>query len=565
MLRVVRMILHVDYSDYVATRLAEQSVKVPSSKLMSAPLRCFKLYNKYLLSTNKLPIDPFRASISPMITTTFAAAAIGYDGKLVTVECDTSNGLPALVIVGLANKSIDEARERIRSAIKNSELTFPKKRITINLAPADLPKMGTAYDLAMAIAILSASGQLHCAVALNTVLCVGELALDGKVQAVRSVIHLIEAAKKQKMTAILLPAANLAQAQLVEGIIIVPIATLSDAVAFISTGKYRKRQDTAPSLRQPSPMPLLEDIHGQNFAKRALIICAAGRHNLLMDGPPGAGKTMLAQSMQALLPELSGDEVIAATKIHSSASALEHEAIIKRPFRSPHHTISRTALVGGGRENRPGEISLAHTGVLFLDELPEYARSSLEALRQPLEDKEITITRANGQVRYPADFTLIATRNPCPCGFLHDQHRRCECSPYAVLQYQKRVSGPLLDRIDLIVNVEPIAYESLLTTNETSLTTVLAKQLIAQARERQRQRFGDKTKYNAHLSSREIKTLIGLTPEGKQLLDIAAAKLHLSTRAYMKTLKVARTIADITDEAAVTKSHISEALQYRQR
>lgn len=497
-----------------------------------------------------------------MLAKVAAPASAGFGGTLVEVECDITNGLPSFVVVGLGNKAVDEARDRVRGALRNSNLLVPPKRITLNLAPADLPKDGTAYDVSIAIAILVASEQIEPVV---DCLFIGELALDGSLRPVPGVLSYAQLAAANGIPVLFVPAANATEAALISGVKVYGANTLLEIYGHLMGLQPLVAVDTPKLYGQvpdASQVPNFAMVHGQPEAKRALEVAAAGGHNVLLSGPPGAGKTMLSRALIGILPPPTVSEMIEITKLHGVAGRTLGAIMTRRPFRNPHHTASDIALIGGGRVPKPGEISLSHHGVLFLDELPEFRREVLEVLRQPLEDGVITIARAHGVVTYPAAFMLIAAQNPCPCGYAGDSQRSCTCSLSQITRYTRKVSGPLLDRIDIVVQVGRVDPKLLQRTKAEEPSATVAQRVVV-ARQRQERRGLPDSPLNARLNNQQLRQVAKLTPGAASMARTAMQTLSLSVRAYLRTIKVARSIADLEGSDRILPTHITEALRYR--
>ena len=496
-----------------------------------------------------------------------SSAVIGIEPLRVTIEVDVSNGLPDFTIVGLPDTAVRESSERVKAAIRNSGFDFPAKRITVNLAPACIKKAGPCFDLPIAIGIMSATGQIAQENLTNKIIC-GELSLDGKVRPINGILPIAIELQREGLCEFLVPDKNAKEASIVKQVNIYPLGSLTEAAQLINK-QIDKRPFEADfeKLWQTSQKYTLDfsSVKGQEHAKRGLEVAAAGGHNVLMVGPPGSGKTMLAKRLPTILGEMTQEEAMETTKIHSVAGLLSNRKalICTRPFRSPHHTISDAGLVGGGHAPRPGEISLSHNGVLFLDELPEFKRNVLEVLRQPLEEGTITITRAMASVAYPARFMLVAAMNPCPCGYFTDPKKECHCTPVQIQRYLSKISGPLLDRIDIHIEVPNLNYKELMSRKVHESSTDIRKR-VNKARLIQHRRYEKGTFYfNSHINADEIEKYCRYTSEGGELLKMAILELGLSARAYDKVLKIARTIADLEGKDDIDAHHISEAIGYR--
>lgn len=502
-----------------------------------------------------------------MIARTYSSSLIGIDAHIVEVEVDITNGLPTFILVGLPEASVRESRERVKSAVNNSGFSFPDDRITVNLAPADIKKEGTGFDLPIAIGILSAAYLIPQSM-VSQFLVTGELSLDGEVKPIKGALSIAIAAKERGYRGIILPYDNRREASVVEGILVYPIKHLSEAVGFLKKEIQIEAEhvDIASLFKDNTQDDVdFSEVMGQEHVKRALEIAAAGGHNVIMIGPPGAGKTMLARRIPSILPDLTFSEAIETTRIFSVAGMLNKNRwlVTKRPFRSPHHTISDAGLIGGGHIPRPGEVSLAHNGVLFLDELSEFKKHVLEVLRQPLEDNHVTISRAASAITYPAGFMLVAAMNPCPCGYFSDPKHECRCTETQMRIFRSKVSGPLMDRIDIHVEVPPLSHHELRSEPGISSSATIRTR-VAKARRVQSERFdGTKIYCNAQMGNRHIRKYCLIDLSSSTLLETAMDRLGLSARAFNRILKISRTIADLDGKTDIGADHVAEAIQYR--
>ena len=513
----------------------------------------------------KIDKKPLSIYTKSMLACVHSCAVIGLEGVVVEVEVDTAQGLPSMVIVGLPDTAVQESRERVQSAIKNAGFYFPRKRVTVNLAPASVRKEGPSYDLPIALGVLVAAEQLN-PTSLEGSLVIGELSLDGSVRHVRGVLPMAATARELGYKRVFVPETDASEAALIPDLEIIPVRSLAGLVNHLRGMSIIPPQ---PPIKVENEVAVVQtdfqEIKGQEHVKRALEVAAAGGHNVMMIGSPGAGKTLLARALPAILPPLTIDEALDVTRIYSVADQLPPDSplIRTRPFRAPHHTISHAGLVGGGNWPHPGEVSLAHRGVLFLDELPEFGTRVLEVLRQPIEDKVVTISRASGSLTFPANFQLVAAMNPCPCGYFGDPVHACTCSPGLVTKYQKRISGPLLDRIDIHIHVPRVEYEKL-SDSRLGESSEVVRARVEAARQRQLVRFSNcDIRSNSDMRPSEVRQFCPLNDTGKALMKTAMNQLQLTARAYHRILKLARTIADLADSPEIMPNHLAEALQYR--